>query len=115
MTRNPLLTSALLLLAACGGGGGGSAPAPSVKSNTDELQERRDEIRALGDVPADASKEVPKLLRAMGDPDAEIRWRAEFALGRVEPRGVKALTDALKDNSPKIRTAAAFVLGPLAK
>lgn len=113
MTRNSILSFALMLLAACGGSG---ATTPSVKSNAGEVLEYRDEIKALGASPSDASKEVPKLLKAMGDPDPEIRWRAEFALGRVEaPRGIKALAEALRDGSPKIRAAAAFVLGPLAE
>src|SRR5258706_2782253 len=115
MTRIPILTLALLVFAGCGGGGGAPAPAPMVRSNKDEIQERRDEIKALGDVPSDASSEVPKLLRATDDPDPEVRWRAEFALGRVDARGLKALVEAFQDPSPKIRVAAAGVLGPMGK
>jgi alpha-L-fucosidase len=112
MTRSTILLLALLA-AGCGGGG---APTPSVRSNTDEVKGRREEIKALGDVPSDASKEVPRLLAAMNDPDPEVRWRAEFALGRVQqPRALKALTVALRDDSPKIRWAAAYALGPLGK
>lgn len=112
MNRFPAVSLALTVLAACGGGGGGS---PSVRSNVEEVRSRRDEIKAIADVPSDASKEVPTLLKAMGDPDPEIRWIAEFGLGRVDARGVKALITALRDDSPRIRQAAAFVLGPLGR
>ena len=113
MVRVSTSMAVLLLLSACGGGG--SAPAPSVRANTEERKNRRDEIKALADVPADASKDVPTLLKAMNEHDPEVRWLAEFALGRVDDRGIKALTRALSDDSPKIRLAAAYVLGPMGK
>jgi alpha-L-fucosidase len=96
----------------CGGSGGST---PSVKSNTEEVKSRREEIQAIADVPSDASKEVPTLLSAMGDSDPDVRWIAEFGLGRVDARGIKALTDALRDPSPKIRWSAAYVLGPMGR
>jgi len=108
MTRTPLLSLTLLLLASCGGDAG-----TSVKSNTEEKKSRREEIWAIAEAPSSASKEVPTLIRAMEDPDPEVRWIAEFGLGRVDARGVKALSDALKDESPKVRWAAAYVLGPM--
>lgn len=112
MVRLALLSFLVPLAAACGGG---SSAAPSVRSNADEVKTRRDEIKALGDDPSDASNQVPKLLQAMNDPDPEIRWRAEFALGRIQPSGLKSLTESLRDKSPKIRISAAQVLGPLAR
>ncbi|HEV3028448.1 MAG TPA: alpha-L-fucosidase, partial [Planctomycetota bacterium] len=42
----------------------------------------------------------------------EVRWRSEFALGRVGPRGIQSLASALRNEHPRIRQAAAFVLGP---
>src|SRR5689334_18730067 len=95
-----LLLALALVGPSCGDGGGST---PSVRSNTDEVKSRRDEIQALADVPSDASKDVPTLLRAMGDSDPDVRWLAEFALGRVDERGIKALIQALRNDSPKIR------------
>src|SRR5262245_1262516 len=117
MVRVWVSLCALLVVVGCGGsGGGGGGGGSSVKANTEEIKSRRDEIKAIADVPSDASKEVPTLLNAMNDPDPEVRWLAEFGLGRVdEPRGVKALIKALDDKSPKIRLAAAYVLGPMGK
>jgi alpha-L-fucosidase len=108
-----LLLVLALLGPSCSGGGGGTTP--SVRSNSEEVKSRRDEIQALADVPADASKEVPTLLRTMSDSDPQLRWLAEFALGRVDERGIKALVQALRDDSVKIRQSAAFVLGPMGK
>ena len=55
--RRILLLVLALVGPNCGGSGGTT---PSVKSNTEEVKSRRDEIQALADVPSDASKEVPK-------------------------------------------------------
>ncbi len=110
MTRTPVISLALLLLVSCGGDAG-----TSVKSNTEEKKSRREEMLAIADSPSSASKEVPTLLRAMDDPDPEVRWIAEFGLGRVDARGMKAISDALKDESPKVRWAAAYVLGPMGR
>jgi alpha-L-fucosidase len=112
MGRFWLAVPAFAIVCSCGGGGD---PAPSVKSNTEEVQGRRDEIKSAGDAPAESSGEVLRLLQAMDDPDPEVRWRAEFALGRSGPRGIKSITSALRNESPKIRFAAAFVLGPLGR
>jgi alpha-L-fucosidase len=108
MARSTLGALALLLGAACGGGG---APAPSVRSNTEEVQGKREEIKSAGEAPVDSSGEVLALLKSMDEPDPEVRWRAEFALGRVGPRGLKGIAEALKHENPRIRFAAAFVLG----
>jgi|SRR5579859_335587 len=110
MARFWIGAPALLILCSCGGGGG--APPESVKSNSEEIQGRREEIKSAGDTPAESSSEILRLLQAMDDHDPEVRWRSEFALGRVGPRGLRALTSALRDEHPKIRQAAAFVLGP---
>jgi alpha-L-fucosidase len=109
MIRIPL-ACLLLLLVSCGGDAG-----TSVKSTSEEKKSRREELLAIADAPSEASREVPALLRAMDDPDAEVRWIAEFGLGRVDARGVKAIADALGDESPKVRWAAAYVLGPMGR
>jgi alpha-L-fucosidase len=111
MNRSAILAVALLLPAACGGG----APAPSVRANTEEKKSKRDEYMAIADSPSDASGSVYTLLKAMDDPDPDVRWIAEFGLGRVDAGGLKKLIEALGDNSPKIRFAAAYVLGPMGK
>ncbi|HLY11060.1 MAG TPA: alpha-L-fucosidase [Planctomycetota bacterium] len=110
MGRSWIAVPALLIACSCGGGGG--APPPSVKSDNEEVQGRREEVKSAGDSPAESPGEVLRLLKAMDDPDPEVRWRAEFALGRVGPRGIKSLASALRNESPKIRFAAAYVLGP---
>jgi len=51
--------STILLLALFAAGCGGGAPAPSVRSNTDEVKGGARRSKALGDAPSDASKEVP--------------------------------------------------------
>ena len=110
MARSWIAVPALLIVCSCGGGGG--APSPSVKANNEEVQGKREEIKAAGEAPADSSSEVLRLLQSMDDLDPEVRWRSEFALGRISPRGIKALAAALKNDNPKVRQAAAFVLGP---
>lgn len=109
--NRPLIVALALLAPSCGGGG---ATPPLVKSNTEEVKSRRDEIKAIADVPADASKEVPTLLKAMSDNDPDVRWLAEYGLGRVDARGVKALVEALQFE-PTLRVPAACVLGPMGK
>src|SRR5689334_17659468 len=108
MARSAAAVLALLILASCGGGG---APPPSVKSDNEEVQGKREEIKAAAEAPADSSSEVLRLLKAMEDPDPEVRWRSEFALGRVGPKGIKALAGALRDDHANLRQSAAFVLG----
>ncbi len=112
MLRSATGVLALLILASCGGGG---EPAPSVKSDNTEVQGKREEIKAAGEAPADSSGDVLRLLKAMNEADPEVRWRSEFALGRVGPNGIKALAGALRNDNPDIRKNAAFVLGPHGK
>lgn len=71
---------------------------------------RREACIMMGDDPQLALEALPLLLRALQDDDAAVRWRAEFALGRLGPEGVPALIDALR--GPQ-RRGAAFVLGPM--
>ncbi|MBV8878645.1 MAG: alpha-L-fucosidase [Planctomycetaceae bacterium] len=109
MARSWFAAVALSIVCSCGGGG---APPPSVKSNNEEVQGKREELKAAGEAPAESSGDVVRLLQAMDEPDPEVRWRSEFALGRVGPRGIRALASALKHENPRIRAGAAFVLGP---
>lgn len=56
---------------------------------------------------------VPLLLDALLDKDPEVRWRAEFAIGRLGPRAVPKLIEALASNRPSLRRTAAMMLGPI--
>jgi alpha-L-fucosidase len=93
------LALAVLALASC------SSPHPLDQTN---LHKRREAAAMMGDDPELAREAIPQLLRAMKDVDAQVRWRAEFALGRIRPNGLPALAAALK--GPE-RAAAAYVLG----
>ncbi|HXX92269.1 MAG TPA: alpha-L-fucosidase, partial [Planctomycetota bacterium] len=72
------------------------------------VYKRREAAAVFGANPELAREAIPQLLRAMRDVDAQVRWRAEFALGRIRQNGIPALAAALK--GPE-RLAAAYVLG----
>src|SRR5262245_49949766 len=59
-----------------------------------------------------ARRNVAFLLRSMTDIDADVRWRAEFALGRIGADVLPELTAALR--GPDAR-AAAYALAPIGK
>jgi len=55
---------------------------------------------------------VDALIRALGDPDEDVRWRAVGALGRIgDARAVEPLIRALGDPDEDVRREAAFALG----
>ncbi|MBL8161511.1 MAG: HEAT repeat domain-containing protein [Anaerolineae bacterium] len=65
--------------------------------------------KALGDI--GHASAVPELLRIMtGSADADLRWQATGALGKIGEAAVPGLTEALKDNDWKVRRSAAEAL-----
>jgi len=109
MTRSTIFFSRCF----AAGCGGARPRRRSARTPTSEGAARGDQ--ALGRRASDASKEVPRLLTAMNDPDPEVAGaRSSRWDGSSSPRP-KALTVALRDDSPKIRWAAAYALGPLGK
>ena len=95
-----LLPLGLLSLVSC------ASPHPLDQTH---LHKRREAAAMLGGDPELARESIPQLLRAMKDVDAQVRWRAEFALGRLRTNAIPAVAAALK--GPE-RAAAAYVLGP---
>jgi hypothetical protein len=72
-------------------------------------QEKLGVIEALGEIRDPQA--VPELLRALKDPDNEIRWEAALALGEIgEKTTIPALTDGLKDPDRFVRYATAIAL-----
>src|SRR5206468_5360716 len=69
-----------------------SAVHPLLDTN---VTKRRETALLLGEEPELARISLPFLLRAMSDVDPEVRWRAEFALGRAGPDIVLELAEAL--------------------
>lgn len=76
------------------------------------VYKRREAAILLAEETELAARNLPFLLRAMKDVDAEVRWRAEFALGRIGPDVLPELTEALQGPDA---WAAAYVLGPVGK
>ncbi len=105
-----LLFSVVGAVAACASRAGSS---PDRDLAATAVEGRRQAARALGESPERARRHVPALLRAMSDPDGEVRWRADFALGRVGRDGVQGLVAGLADADARVRRAAAYVLGPM--
>ncbi|MBI3466034.1 MAG: HEAT repeat domain-containing protein, partial [Planctomycetes bacterium] len=73
-------------------------------------------VRALAEIPGEASVAVPVVLGALEYPNAWVRASAAMALGKlqVEPgEVVPALCHALSDRSHYVRTAAAMTLGQI--
>lgn len=55
---------------------------------------------------------LPFLEHALEDPDSQVRWRSVQALSRMElPRKPRGVSPLLKDKTPRVRAAAATVLG----
>jgi alpha-L-fucosidase len=75
--------------------------------------ERWQALEALGERPVKYPQLVPPLLQALADPDAEVRWRSEFVLGRMGPEIEPTLRQGLDLREPEIRRGAAFALAGL--
>jgi HEAT repeat protein len=54
---------------------------------------------------------LPRLVRALDDPDPDVRANLAAALVRIGPTAVEPLTAALTDPSPDRRAGAAYALG----
>ena len=74
---------------------------------------RADILRAIGAFGADARPAIDELARALGDPDAEVRIAAAWALSQMESGGagaVPGLKKALADPDPRVRSLSAVAL-----
>ena len=68
-----------------------------------EAAGRRGDLRAVG-----------AAIRAASHPDAQVRWRAAWALARLsDPAGRDALKQLLVDEAPGVRAFAARGLGAI--
>ena len=55
---------------------------------------------------------VPKLIEALGNPDADVRWKAAITLGEIgDPRGIVPLIGLLSDKDRFVRSRATYALG----
>jgi HEAT repeat protein len=63
-----------------------------------------------------AAEDVDKYIQNLNDPDASVRWTAASTLGSLgDIKAVDPLMVALKDESFKVRQAAAWSLGELGR
>jgi len=62
-----------------------------------------------------ADQSTPDLIRALGDVDIEVRWRAAVALEKTGPAAVPSLIGALTSENVYVRQGAARVLGELGR
>ncbi len=62
-----------------------------------------------------ADQSTLDLIRALGDVDSEVRWRAAVALVKTGPAAVPALIGALTDEKAYVRQGAARVLGDIGR
>jgi CubicO group peptidase (beta-lactamase class C family) len=60
-------------------------------------------------------RSIPDLIRALGDVDIEVRWRAAIALQKTGSAAVPSLIGALTDKNVYIRQGAARVLGDIGR
>ncbi|CAK9046925.1 unnamed protein product [Durusdinium trenchii] len=70
----------------------------------------------LGKMGAAAAEVVPKLLKALEDPDVGVRSRAATALGQIGPAAAEAvphLLEVLRDTDRLVRSHAAWALGQI--
>lgn len=73
-------------------------------------------IDQLADHGAGAATAVNALVKQLKDPNAEIRWRVERALGSIRvasPEVISGLEAALSDEAPRVRAYACHALGQL--
>jgi HEAT repeat protein len=78
-----------------------------------EVVVRRQACRELGNLPREAERGVPALVKALGDDSWYVRHDAAAALGKLGPAAAKAapaLIAALTDKEKSVRTAAAAAL-----
>lgn len=80
------------------------------------LAEDDDPERAALRLALDSSPDaVPGLIRALQDPDSQVREKAALGLGwRSDPRALAPLIGALRDSDSQVREKAALALGSLA-
>lgn len=57
------------------------------------------------------AKAVEEFVTRLKDPDRDVRFEAAWALGKIGPAAVPALTEALKDPQARVRSEAAWALG----
>jgi len=62
-----------------------------------------------------ADRSTTDLIRALGDVDIEVRWRAAVALEKTGPAAVPSLIGALTDENVYVRQGAARVLGDIGR
>ena len=67
----------------------------------------------LKELGTNAVSAVPNLIRAMHDPDLNVRWSAATALGETGGVGALALTPLMQDPDYIVRHAAAYALGQI--
>lgn len=67
--------------------------------------------RSLGVIGPDAVDAVPALARALRNEDAQVRWNAAGALGRIGPAAWPELSNALAARDVNLRYAAICALG----
>jgi len=88
----------------------GAGAAPAAFPLADLLADAEDNLRraASAALVKLGPTAVPSLLPALRDPRAHVRERAARTLGQLAgPQSIQALTEALQDNDPTIRLAAA--------
>ncbi len=79
---------------------------------------RADAVRTLARIAGKTKIEIPRVIEALGDPDADVRLAAAVSLGwrgfsKRSPALVPALGRALADPDPQVRRCSAASLGNL--
>jgi len=109
--RRPGLPLAAALLAL------GAPAAPAAEENpyadADPMENHRRAIMGWAGAGLAGAPFVSGLIRDVGGADPDIRWRAEFAIGRIGVAAVPPLVEALKSPDAAIRESSAYVLGTI--
>jgi HEAT repeat protein len=66
---------------------------------------------SLGLIGPAAKEAVPALIKALGDGEGTVAWKAAVALARIGGDSVPRLIKALKGRNPVVRSMAAYTLG----